>query len=96
MQGHERLHLPVVEATLARSVRKASGLTEFVRVRLEDTPAGPVATALGSQSSGVLTSLAAGAGLLVGPAEQIDLAAGARFSVILLDESAASRERPPF
>src|SRR5262249_42893272 len=40
MQGHRRLHLPVVEATLAGAVRKAAGLTEFVRVRLEHCATG--------------------------------------------------------
>ena len=96
LQGHRRLHLPVVEATLARSVRKAVGLTEFVRVRLADGPAGPVATAVASQSSGVLSAMGAGAGLLVGPPELGELAGGARYPVIVLGEDALARERPPF
>ncbi len=33
--GHRRLHLPAVDATLVAPVRKAEGLTEFVRVRLD-------------------------------------------------------------
>jgi molybdopterin molybdotransferase len=96
LQGHRRLHLPVVEATLAGSVRKAVGLTEFVRVRLADGATGPVATAVASQSSGVLSAMGAGAGLLVGPPELGELAGGARYPVIVLGEDALARETPPF
>jgi len=93
LQGHRRLHLPVVEATLGASVRKATGLTEFLRVRLEHGRDGPVATAFGSQSSGVLTALG-GAALLVGPAERSELAAGERYPVIVLSAETLAREDP--
>src|SRR5439155_503957 len=63
MQGHRRLHLPVVHAVLAAPARKAKGLTEFLRVRLEETGDGPVATALAAQGSGVLSALGSGAAL---------------------------------
>jgi molybdopterin molybdotransferase len=96
MQGHRRIHLPVVHATLSAPVRKAAGLTEFVRVRLEDGPDGPVATAFASQSSGVLTSLGGGAGLLVGPAEQTELPAGRRYPVIVPGATTLARETAPF
>lgn len=96
MQGHARIHLPMVEATLARPVRKARALTEFIRVRLEEQPGGTVATAMASQSSGVLTSLAGGAGLLIGPPELTELPAGERYPVIVLDASATARGTPPF
>jgi molybdopterin molybdotransferase len=92
MQGHPRPHLPVVPATLSHAVRKARKLTEFVRVRLSDGPAGPVATAEGSQSSGVLTSMGGGAGLLVGPADVVELAAGRTYPVIVLSEAGEGRE----
>jgi molybdopterin molybdotransferase len=96
LQGHRRLHLPVLEATLAASVRKARALTEFVRVRLADGPDGPVATAMPSQSSGVLASLGDAAGLLVGPPGSDELAAGARYPVIVLADTTLARENPPF
>ena len=96
MQGHRRLHLPVVEATLSAPVRKAAGLTEFVRVRLADGDGGPVATAVASQGSGVLTSLGGGAGLLVGPPDMTELAAEVRYPVIVLAETSFAREAPPF
>jgi molybdopterin molybdotransferase len=96
LQGHRRIHLPVVEATLARSTRKARGLTEFLRVRLADSPDGPVATPVASQSSGVLTGLGGGAALLVGPRELDELPAGARLPVIVLGGPALERDVPPF
>ena len=96
LQGHARLHLPTVEARLAAAVRKAKGLTEFVRVRLADGPDGPVATALPSQSSGVLTALGSGAALLVGPPDKTELAAGSRYPVIVVAPDAVARAAPPF
>ena len=96
LHGHRRLHLPVVEATLATGVRKTPGLTEFVRVRLEPDGEALVAHAFPSQSSGVLTSLGGGAGLLVGPAAEVELGAGTRHRVIVLAESMLARDAPPF
>jgi molybdopterin molybdotransferase len=96
LEGHRRLHLPMVEATLKARLRKARGLTEFVRVALEDTPAGFVATPFASQSSGVLTSLGAGAGLLVGPADAEELTAGARYPVVVVAGEALARDVAPF
>jgi len=95
LQGHRCLHLPVVRARLAAPVRKTRGLTEFVRVSLSDGPDGPIATAVRSQSSGALSALGGGAGLLVGAAELAELPAGASYSVVVA-ESALARETPPF
>ena len=95
LQGHRRLHLPVVRARLAAPVRKTRGLTEFVRVSLSDGPDGAIATAARSQSSGALSALGGGAGLLVGAAELAELPAGAVYPVVVA-ESALARETPPF
>ena len=95
LQGHRRLHLPVVRARLAAPVRKTRGLTEFVRVSLSDGPDGAIATAARSQSSGALSALGGGAGLLVGAAELAELPAGASYPVVVA-ESALARETPPF
>jgi molybdopterin molybdotransferase len=92
MQGHRRIHLPAVSARLATTTRKAKGLTEFLRVRLADGPEGPVATPFPEQGSGVLTSLGAGAGLLVGPAEPAELPAGGTYPVIVLAGETLARE----
>jgi molybdopterin molybdotransferase len=96
LQGHRRVHLPVTSARLARPVRKAAGLTEFVRVQLAETGDGLVATALPAQGSGVLSALAGGAALLIGPADTPELAAGVTYRVILLGDSLLARETPPF
>jgi molybdopterin molybdotransferase len=96
LQGHRRLHAPLVEASLARSVRKAKALTEFVRVQLAWTDDGWVATPLPSQSSGVLTALASGAALLVGPPPLEELPAGGRYAVLILGDETLAREAPPF
>jgi molybdopterin molybdotransferase len=96
LQGHRRLHLPVVQARLAAPQRKASGLTEFVRVRLAAGPAGFVATPVASQSSGVLTSLAGGAGLLVGPASEPELAPDRPYPVLVLSPETLATEAPGF
>jgi molybdopterin molybdotransferase len=96
MQGDTRAHLPVVQARLAERLKKASGLTEFVRVRLDERDGGWVATPYSSQSSGVLSSLSAGAGLLVGPADVDELAAGASYPVVVAGAAALGRSMPPF
>ena len=96
MQGDPRAHLPVVQARLGAGIRKASGLTEFVRVRLDEQDGGWVATPFASQSSGVLSSLSAGAGLLIGPAELDQLAAGATYPVVVAGATALGRTAPPF
>jgi molybdopterin molybdotransferase len=96
LQGHRRLHAPLVEASLARSVRKAKALTEFVRVQLAWTDDGWVATPLPSQSSGVLTALGSGAALLAGPPALDELPAGGRYAVLVLGDETLAREAPPF
>lgn len=96
LQGHRRLHAPLVEASLARSVRKAKALTEFVRVQLAWTDDGWIATPLPSQSSGVLTALGSGAALLVGPPALDELPAGGRYAVLVLGDETLAREAPPF
>ena len=95
LQGHRRVHLPVVHARLAASVRKTRGLTEFVRVSLCDGPDGLVATAARSQSSGALSALGGGAGLLVAAADAGELAAGVSYPVVVAEPTLA-RETPPF
>jgi molybdopterin molybdotransferase len=94
LAGHRRLHLPVVEATLESPVKKASRLTEFVRVWLAEVEGGWVARPARSQSSGVLTSMGGGAGLLVGPATVDMLDAGACYQVLILAPEALARETP--
>lgn len=94
LSGHRQLHLPSVEATLEVAMKKASQLTEFVRVWLARGETGWTARPARSQSSGVLTSLGGGAGLLVGPLSQTVLDAGARYQVLILAPEALARDTP--
>jgi molybdopterin molybdotransferase len=90
MAGCQRLHLPSVRAVLGAPVRRKPGLTEFVRVHLDAAAPLPTATPFRSQSSGVLTGLGSGAGLLVAPAERGVLEAGEEFDVLLPGPFAAA------
>ncbi|HWP66078.1 MAG TPA: gephyrin-like molybdotransferase Glp [Candidatus Limnocylindria bacterium] len=83
LAGHTRLHVPSERAVLGAPVRRKPGLTEFVRVHLDHGRGRlPIATPFRSQSSGVLTGLAGGAGLLVAPADRGALEAGDEFDVL--------------
>ena len=96
LAGHSAIHHPIVTARLATSVRKATSLTEFVRVHLVRDGTGCAAKPFPAQSSAVLTSLTAGAGLLVGPAAETALEAGAVYPVIVLDGATMATENPSF
>lgn len=96
LAGHAAIHHPVVPARLVTPIRKATNLTEFVRVHLARDGAGWTAKPFAAQGSGVLTSLAAGAGLLVGPASETTLPADAVYPVIVLDGTTMATENPSF
>jgi len=86
MMGHSRLFRRMVTAKLAHAVKIRPGRTEFIRVVLERDAAGDyVARSTGTQSSGVLLSMALADGLLVVPAASSGLAAGESAQVQLLD-----------
>lgn len=96
LAGHAAIHHAVVSARLASPVRKATNLTEFVRVHVTRDGGGFVAAPFATQSSAVLSSLTAGAGLLVGPASETALAAGAVYPVIVLDGTTLDTPAPAF
>jgi molybdopterin molybdotransferase len=95
MMGFGRVHLPSTAATLTETLRKAPGLTEFVRCSLEGPPDDYRARSTGTQSSGRLRSLSIGDVLIVGPADADVLRAGARVRVVMLAPDAAAAT-PPF
>jgi molybdopterin molybdotransferase len=86
LAGHRVWFRPRVEAVLGERLRKGAGRMHLVRVRLERRDGRVVATPTGSQSSGVLRSMALAQGLLVFPAEATELAAGAPVQVQVLDD----------
>jgi molybdopterin molybdotransferase len=67
MMGSTRLYRRTVTARLAHPVKFRPGRTEFVRVQLSRDAAGYIASSTGSQSSGVLMSMARADGLMVIP-----------------------------
>jgi molybdopterin molybdotransferase len=94
LAGHRALFRPRLEATLGESLRKPPGRLHLVRVRLARAEGGVVATPTGNQSSGVLRSMALADGLLVFPAEAVELRAGAPVQVQLLDADFLAGDDP--
>ena len=92
MMGHRRLFRRTVEARLAHPVKIRPGRTEFVRVVLERDAQGYVARSTGTQSSGVLLSMAVADGLLVVPGTSEGFAEGDVATVQLLDGSTFQNE----
>lgn len=85
MMGNPRLYRRTVTARLAHDVKFRPGRTEFIRVQLTRDEAGYIAGSTGTQSSGVLLSMAKADGLLVVSRESTGLAAGEQVTVQLLD-----------
>jgi molybdopterin molybdotransferase len=88
MMGNPRLFRRTVMARLAHPVKFRPGRTEFIRVQLTRDAAGYIASSTGTQSSGVLLSMARADGLMVVPADCTGLAEGERVTVQLLDGTA--------
>lgn len=57
MRGCTKLLRPTIEARLATRIEKSPGRLHFVRVRLELTDTGPIATPFGGQGSHIQSSL---------------------------------------
>ena len=92
MMGNPRLYRRTVTARVAHEVKFRPGRTEFIRVQLTRDEHGYIASATGTQSSGVLLSMARADGLMVVPANSTGLAAGAQVTVQLLDGQAFQEE----
>jgi molybdopterin molybdotransferase len=90
MGGRSDLGLPRIAVRCASDIRIANNLTEFVRVTIERRGGEFFAAPTGNQSSGVLSSLSRAHGLLIGPAGETVLKAGAQATVLLLDGGAAA------
>ena len=83
--GHPEPFLPVVPAILAEDRHTAATLTEFVRVSLDAEGGTLRARDTGTQSSGVLRSMALCDGLLIARPGSGVLAAGCEVAVLQLD-----------
>jgi molybdopterin molybdotransferase len=96
MSGHEKLFSPVVTATVGEDIAKAKGLTEFVRCRMTYEQGKYTAHSTGNQSSGVLSSLSLGEGLVIGPPEFSTLPQGMQVKVLVLDSDEFAGKDAPF
>ena len=90
MAGRSDLGLPRLSVRCAADMKVASGLTEFIRVKLEQRGGEWFAASTGNQSSGVLSSLSRADALLIGPAMVDLLRAGDQATVLVLDPAAAT------
>lgn len=92
MMNNQRLFRRTVTARLAHPFKMPAGRTTFVRVQLTQDDTGYLASSTGTQSSGVLLSMALADGLMVMPAACTGLAAGEQVTVQLLDGMAFQNE----
>jgi len=83
--GVDRPYLPFVEATALEAISERPGRAKLLRVILEQTPSGWACRSTGSQSSGVLRSMAEAHGLLYRTPEEGGVSEGERVRVQLLD-----------
>jgi molybdopterin molybdotransferase len=84
MMGHRALYRPMIRARLTEKLTKRAGRLHFVRVSLELREGELMATPVGNQSSGVLTSMIRGDGLAVFAAESEELDVGQEIDVQVL------------
>ena len=86
MMNCPSLYRRTLKARLTHAVKHRSGRTEFIRVTLShDEKGGYVATATGSQGSGILLSMARADGLLIVPSDSTGMEEGDVAIVQLLD-----------
>ncbi len=93
LAGHRQPHRRTVEVITADQIELAAHLTHFLRVTLERREAArPLARLTGSQSSGMLTSMARADALLVVPPAPPTVPAGTRLRAIPLGAGAVNSE----
>jgi molybdopterin molybdotransferase len=96
MTGHRALFRPLVRARLAERLAKQPGRMHFVRVVLERRGGEIHARSAGNQSSGALSSMVRGQGLLLFPAESSELREGDTASVQVIDAGFLGSTEPGF
>lgn len=96
LAGHRAPHRGTIGVVVADDVGLAAPLTHFLRVTLDRGADDlPLARLTGSQSSGMLTSMARADALLVVPPEPATVPAGTRLRAIPLGDAAMNAERFP-
>jgi len=85
MLGYRALYRPLVQAKLTHTMQLKPGRLHFVRVSLEHSGSEILATSTGSQSSGVLRSMALAHGFMIVPADVSEFKEGTLVDVQILD-----------
>jgi molybdopterin molybdotransferase len=96
MLGHRLFFRPVIEAVLMERITKQPGKTHFLRAVVEKTENGFEVRMTGSQSSGVLTSMVKANGLLIFPAESIEIEKGRSVKVQLWGKNLSAQDSPGY
>jgi len=94
--GHRNLFRPTVQARVVDGLRKQPGRMHFVRVELERRDGEIFATVAGNQSSGALRSMTRAAGLLLFPADAVEVAQGSLATVQVLDSEFFTSSEPGY
>jgi molybdopterin molybdotransferase len=96
LAGHRRPHRPAVQVMLGEEVQLAAPLTHYLRAVLAMGDDGRIVGSLtGSQSSGMLTSMAAADALLVLGSDRMSYAAGTLVPAMVLDGDLRGSARFP-
>jgi molybdopterin molybdotransferase len=96
LAGHRRPHRPTVQVVLGEEVQLAAPLTHYLRAVLASGDDGRIVGSLtGSQSSGMLTSMAAADALLVLGSDRMTYAAGTLVPAMVLDGDLRGTRRFP-
>jgi molybdopterin molybdotransferase len=92
LMGNNRIFRRTLQARLTKAIKHRPGNLEFVRVILSQDGQDYCATPTGTQSSGVLLSMAQADGLLIVSVNTRELAAGELVTVQLLDGTAYQQD----
>ena len=87
MMGHTQIYRTIVPAALEQDFRKSDARKHFVRVALRLEGNQYIASTTGAQGSGILSSMSKANGLMVVDEERMQIQAGERVPVMLLDHS---------
>ena len=87
MMGHTQIYRTIVPAILEQDFRKSDERKHFVRVALRLEGNQYIASTTGAQGSGILSSMSKANGLMVMDEERMQIKAGERVAVMLLDHS---------
>jgi len=96
LSGHQRIHRQVLTARAGESFRSPPHLTHFFRVTLKGDPAAPVATATGSQTSGLVRGQGLAHALAITPEGESEIRKGDDIRVVLLDDFGLGGDGPGF